>query len=167
MMRKEIDILDTKGREYARDEYGNDVLANFKRKEKTFNVDILKVWGIDFEKHIDAILNYVRTGKVLSESIASRFMDARNYLLLGMALIQEHVKEVALEASVHEPLSKGCLTTGHLVNANLRLGQTPEYEIYKDSIGRTRKRKIIQSTTAKTLTKRKRRKVKINTNEQN
>lgn len=161
MMKKEVEILDTKGREYARDEYGDDVLANFKRKAKTFNVDLLKVWGIDFEKHVDAILNFVRTGQVLSESIASRFHDARNYLILGMALIQEHVEAAYEESIVHEPV-------GQLGNKD----SEPEFEIYKDTIGRTRKRRIIssksglQSATDKTLTKRKRRRAKPKANEQ-
>jgi len=41
------------------------------------------------KKHMDSILSYIRTGKVYSESIDGRITDARNYLFLLRALIEE------------------------------------------------------------------------------
>ena len=81
------DIMFSKNKEYARDK---DVLANFKRLGKEFGIDPLQVWAILFTKHVDSIKNFIKTGSVSSsEPIESRFFDARNYLLLGLALLKD------------------------------------------------------------------------------
>lgn len=86
---EEQDILRRKGEEYR---CGNpDVLANFKRQAQLLDIPPEKIWAVYFLKHIDAIINYVRSGRIVSdEPIQGRIADARNYLLLGHALFTEN-----------------------------------------------------------------------------
>lgn len=81
-----VAALTSKGVEYAG---RKDRLNNFKSVSERTGQTPLQVWSIYALKHLDSILSYVREGKVFSESIRSRFMDARNYLDLGLALIEE------------------------------------------------------------------------------
>jgi len=84
----EFKLMETKGAEYTQED--KDVLANFKQNGTELGVDPLLVWGIYMNKHISAIKTYLKNRSVKStESIESRFTDARNYLLLGLALIKE------------------------------------------------------------------------------
>ena len=46
-------------------------------------------WWVYFRKHIDALANYVRSGKVESEGLVGRINDARNYLALGAGLMAD------------------------------------------------------------------------------
>lgn len=78
--------LARKGPDYC---HGKDRLENFKETAREWGLDPVEVWGIYFGKHIAAIRKYVKDRKVSSEPIRSRFMDARNYLDLGLALIEE------------------------------------------------------------------------------
>lgn len=79
-------VLVAKGPDYCRTA---DRLENFKAVAEVLGVDPVKVWAVYFMKHVAAIGKYVRDGKTASETIQSRFLDARNYLDLGLALIQE------------------------------------------------------------------------------
>ena len=85
--KSEHKILLSKGKEYTIG--ADDRLANFKTHAKSLGLDPLQVWAIYFSKHIDSIMNYVKERKVHSEPIEGRFMDARNYLALGLALIKD------------------------------------------------------------------------------
>lgn len=80
------DILFKKGNDYSSDA---DRLANFKRLAGRLGLDPMQVWAVYFIKHIDAILTYCKNLEVQSEAIRLRFADARNYLDLGLALIEE------------------------------------------------------------------------------
>ena len=85
----------TKGVEYAGQE---DALANFKRI-----ADMFKTRGLDIEpehvclvylqKHLDAIWHIAVGGKELSESLRGRILDARLYLALLYAVIEEKRSE--------------------------------------------------------------------------
>ena len=101
-LEEEMKLMTTKGEEYCK---GNeDRLNNFKSVGAEMGLDPMKVWAVYFKKHVDSIINYVKCGEVKSnESIESRFRDARNYLTLGLALIEEKMK--------HPP--GGCLVTGN------------------------------------------------------
>jgi hypothetical protein len=79
-------ILRVKGNDYAS---GDDRLANFKRLAARLGLSPIQVWAVYFVKPIDAILEYAKAGKVSSEPIRGRFAVARNYLDLGLALIEE------------------------------------------------------------------------------
>ena len=87
LFKERIEVMKSKGIEYTK---GNkDKLANFKEIAQLLGLTPLQVWSVYFFKHIASILNYVREGKVHSEPIRSRFVDAINYLELGLALIEE------------------------------------------------------------------------------
>jgi hypothetical protein len=79
-------ILDTKGLDYTTTD---DRLANFKDNAKNLNLTVRQSWAVFFYKHISAILTWARGGELKSESITSRFHDAINYLLLGLAIMTE------------------------------------------------------------------------------
>jgi hypothetical protein len=72
-------IMKEKGQDYTR--HDPDRLANFKRLAKDTGVDINKVW--------DAIMAFVKTGKVESEDIVGRLDDLHNYLYLFEAILSE------------------------------------------------------------------------------
>lgn len=88
LVEKEVKLMLEKGEEYCQ---GNpDRLHNFKDIAKDLGLDPLQCWAVYFKKHVDSIMSYVKSGSVKSnESIQSRFYDARNYLALGLALIEE------------------------------------------------------------------------------
>lgn len=87
MVIEERNVLGAKGHDYTQ---GNaDRLLNFKRLAAAFGCSPLLVWAIYLEKHLDAIRTYVMTGGVTSEPIEGRITDARNYLALGRALIED------------------------------------------------------------------------------
>jgi len=76
-----------KGKEYTVG--SEDRLANFKSLSKSLGLSPLQVWAVYWKKHVDSILNYVREGKTHSEPIHMRFVDCRNYIDLGLALIND------------------------------------------------------------------------------
>jgi tRNA1(Val) A37 N6-methylase TrmN6 len=80
-------IMKEKGQDYTR--HDPDRLANFKRLAKDTGVDINKVWAIYAGKHWDAIMAFVKTGKVESEDIVGRLDDLHNYLYLFEAILSE------------------------------------------------------------------------------
>jgi len=84
------DLTATKGEEYAR---SDDQLANFKRQAEEGGIRPEQVWLIFFNKHVDAIKSYIKTGAVLSEPIEGRIDDAILYLLLLKAMVVEKQEE--------------------------------------------------------------------------
>jgi hypothetical protein len=80
------EVLHVKGNDYSS---GQDRLANFKRLAERLGLDPIQIWAVYFVKHVDAILEFAKAGDVSSEPIRGRFGDARNYLDLGLALIEE------------------------------------------------------------------------------
>lgn len=81
---KETNILLTKGKEYCITE---DRLKFFKDYANKLGITPEKVCAIFLLKHFNSIISYVNSGKNLSdENIESRILDARNYLLLLLAL---------------------------------------------------------------------------------
>lgn len=80
-------ILKTKGADYTRHE--EDRLSNFKRSAAAVGLDPLQVWAIFFNKHIDAIMAFIKTGKTESEGITGRIDDAVNYLHLLEGILDD------------------------------------------------------------------------------
>lgn len=80
------ELLISKGHDYTD---GEDRLSNFKEIARDTGVTPLQVWYVYFSKHISAIKTFMRSNKLESESIDSRFFDAINYLILGYALMKE------------------------------------------------------------------------------
>jgi hypothetical protein len=84
-------MCDAKSIEYTRGN-GEDRLCNFKRMgEETGEIAdaTLRSWAVYFLKHIDAIWEYLKSGKQGTEGIAGRIDDAQNYLDLLRGLIEE------------------------------------------------------------------------------
>lgn len=90
MHKEEMAIAKTKGREYTQ----RDRLDNFKRIGRELGVDPKVILWVYLKKHLDSITNYIKEGKVYSEPIEGRIMDARVYLSLLRCLIEEEKKEV-------------------------------------------------------------------------
>lgn len=81
-----VRVLLKKGNDYAADD---DRLANFKRLAERLGLSPIQIWGVCFVKRVDAILEFAKSGKIESEPIRERFVDAHNYLDLGLALVEE------------------------------------------------------------------------------
>lgn len=89
-------ILGTKGEDYSYAE--EDRLSNFKETAKEVSLTKYNVWYVYFNKGLSSIRRYITEGKVESENIHSRILDAINYLMLLDAMIAEDepTKEVGL-----------------------------------------------------------------------
>lgn len=85
---RKLAIMQSKGNEYCRSE--EDRLANFKRIAATLNLSPIQVWYVYFQKHMDAIISYINTGKEGSEPIDGRIDDASVYLDLLRGFVAEH-----------------------------------------------------------------------------
>lgn len=77
-----------KNADYA-DREGKNILANFERVAANLGITREMALLIYMEKHIDAIRTYVRYGSVMSEPIEGRIKDARVYLALFRAMVDE------------------------------------------------------------------------------
>jgi len=85
-------VLKVKGGEYAGDE---DRFQNFKRNAQRLRLHQMTIWAVYFNKHIDAINQYVQDlqhgfERPHGEAIESRFVDAMNYLMLGLGMLKEN-----------------------------------------------------------------------------
>ena len=85
-MEKILEINKTKGEEYSG---VDDVCKNFKRQAELLNLDPKLIWAVYVNKHWDAIMSHVKSGKVLSEPIENRIDDVILYLLLYKAIIKD------------------------------------------------------------------------------
>jgi hypothetical protein len=79
-LEKQIGI--TKGHEYTQ----GDRLDNFKRLAQECGITPEQVLWIYLKKHLDSIVYYIREGKLESETLESRIVDARVYLSLLLGL---------------------------------------------------------------------------------
>jgi hypothetical protein len=79
-------MRDTKGKDYAG---GRDRFDNFNRLATKLGIPRIEVWDVYFSKHMDTIESYIRTGKILSEPVEGRIVDAITYLLLLAGMIAE------------------------------------------------------------------------------
>jgi hypothetical protein len=80
-----IALNHTKGMEYA----SKDEALSFPKRGAELDVSPLIVWAVSAGKHWEAIINYCRTGEVLSEPIESRIRDLTFYSLLLLALVKD------------------------------------------------------------------------------
>ena len=65
----------------------------------------MQAWGVYYLKHVLAVATYVKYGKVESEGIFERFVDANNYAYLGLALIEDERNEKTI-GELEEALSE-------------------------------------------------------------
>jgi len=92
MIAEEKAIGKTKGNEYTQ----GDRLDNFKRIAKELGITPKQALWVYLKKHLDSIASYIKADAVsktgapiLSEPIEGRIMDARVYLSLLRAIIEE------------------------------------------------------------------------------
>ncbi len=88
---REDELLKVKGHDYTRG--GPDRLANFIEDGKVLGISPERAWAVHFRKQIAAVMTWAATGQLESESLASRFVDIRNYCLLGLALHEANPKQ--------------------------------------------------------------------------
>ena len=98
-------IQTTKGVDYAGRE---DKLANFKKRAAASGISPLQVLSIYMGKHLDSIESFIREGKLESEPIRGRIIDAINYL----SFIEPLASETTLQPTrVVETGYKNSITT--------------------------------------------------------
>ena len=100
MIEEERQILWAKGMDYSEDD---DRTLNFKEiATMTRKFNKYEVWTVYFLKHVQSIIKFCMTGKTESENIENRILDARNYLVLLRAMIEEdkpndNVKQIGID----------------------------------------------------------------------
>jgi len=82
-----LDFFFRKNNDYGAGE--TNPLANFYEAAERLDLTPLQVWGVYFDKHLQAVHKYVANGRVESEPIEGRIQDCIGYLLLLRALIQD------------------------------------------------------------------------------
>lgn len=87
------EILKVKGGEYAGD---TDRFENFKRNGLRLGLHPMTIWAVYFNKHVDAINQYVSDlqnakERPRGEAMDGRFVDAMNYLMLGLGMLKEGI----------------------------------------------------------------------------
>ena len=88
VQKSELNLMMAKGKEYTVSD--EDKLKNFKSIAERLKLSPEIVCMTYTLKHLDSIRNYILTGiESSSEPIDGRIMDARNYLLLLLAIIRE------------------------------------------------------------------------------
>lgn len=86
-----VEILREKGGDYTGDE---DVFASLRRNAETLGLTVEQLILAFFQKHVDAITTGIRDGKLRSEKLDSRILDATNYLILLRVWLANSVQEV-------------------------------------------------------------------------
>lgn len=81
-----LDLNERKGNDYAGKD---DALANFKSAAEQLGLTPIQVWSVYANKHWQAIMTFVRDGKLESEPIEGRILDEITYLFLLLGLLEE------------------------------------------------------------------------------
>lgn len=96
-----MEMRDTKGKEYA---HGDSRFANFDRGAERLGITREMVANVYLHKHLDSIDSFIATGKVHSENIRGRFIDAVTYLILMAGMVEETMdKGSGTTQAVDEP----------------------------------------------------------------
>jgi len=87
-------IAKRKGSDYSENKPNADVNSNFKLAAERLSTDarpITKydIWFVYFYKHLTAIETFIATGKLESEGIRGRIIDAINYLVILGSMVKE------------------------------------------------------------------------------
>lgn len=90
---------ETKGVDYAGE---TDALANFKDAAIALGMTPFQIWAVYHHKHQSAIDQFIKRGRVESEPIEDRIMDAILYLFLLLGLVEDAKTE---EKECNPPVS--------------------------------------------------------------
>lgn len=96
-----MNIMDTKGREYARD---NEVLTDVRELSRALNISLVGILLVYMWKHVTALRYFVRNKNVESEAIRSRLKDIANYA--GMIAVVLEVGEDRMFSNGLTPVIK-------------------------------------------------------------
>lgn len=101
-----IDVMDdafrtmtSKAKDYAQEQ---DAFLNFHTRAEQLGLTREQVWAVFANKHWDALMAYVREGKVESEALRSRVTDVINYALF-LAGFEKAVQDEAERAGDFPP----------------------------------------------------------------
>jgi hypothetical protein len=97
-------ILVKKGADYS---VGDDRLSNFRMIAETTGLTMRQVWAVYVNKHLFAVMKWVREGQVESEPIHGRFVDVANYMALADAIAREEAKGAAFESEMNKYVRRG------------------------------------------------------------
>ena len=90
LFNESLKLLYSKGKAYASD---SDSLANFKRNAERLSLTKYQIWGVYFNKHIDAINNAIGRSPTRpvdeSEGLRGRILDAITCLFILQCLLTE------------------------------------------------------------------------------
>lgn len=89
MLLKCVETLKVKNADYTEGKAAADPTAHFKKAAEDSGITVEQAWNVLFGKQLSAIKRYVKEGRVESEPIESRIMDAINYLLLLACIVDE------------------------------------------------------------------------------
>lgn len=91
-----ISTLAKKGADYTEGR-NEDRTVHFREAAADVGISVEQAWLILFRKHYTAIKKYVKSGKVESEPIRGRILDAINYLLLFACIVDEKERSVVVK----------------------------------------------------------------------
>lgn len=80
-----LSILRSKGKDYTSND---DAFYNFNQLAKEINSTPEKVLWVFLQKHLISITNYIQHGRLESEPIKDRLIDASNYFALLAVMIE-------------------------------------------------------------------------------
>jgi hypothetical protein len=91
--KRRMKIMDDKGKDYQGEEKEG-VNGNFYRNARVLGVSPTLIWAVYFNKHVDSLMTFVRTGRLESEGLRGRLDDMRNYLdILEAMAVEEGLVE--------------------------------------------------------------------------
>ena len=88
-------IMSVKNKDYSVED--GDSMSNYTEIARWLGIPPRVVWGVLFFKHVTALSRFIRDGRVESEGVMGRFLDAANYCVLGSALVKSEETAVASE----------------------------------------------------------------------
>jgi hypothetical protein len=91
-------VMESKAKDYAQEQ---DAFLNFHTRAEQLGLTREQVWAVFANKHWDALMAYVRNGKVESEALRSRIIDVINYV--GFLAGFEHTATEAAVISTAPP----------------------------------------------------------------
>jgi hypothetical protein len=103
--KRQDELLQTKGNDYTM--ANEDRCHNFKEVAAFVGITPMQAWAVYYLKHVFAICTQVKYGKVQSEDIYERFIDANNYSYLGLALLEDQKNESTIEALKNSGVEEG------------------------------------------------------------
>lgn len=122
----------SKNRDYASDEH---CFANFDFGGHLIGADRYQILAVYLWKHLASIFRFIRDRRVDSEPIRGRIIDARNYLAVLNAFVEEDTDAALPTVSLPEPPAPGPTRAGEnrALPRKRELGPRSEDDVFRDS----------------------------------